>query len=425
MQLKHKPIRNTLAMATASLFGAAAHSAHALEPSSDWEIDSAVMYYAEQDRVSLYEPVIRMRKDMGNDQFLTAKLVVDVLTGASANGAIPTSTAQTFTTPSGNSTYTTGANTVPLDDTFHDTRGAVSLEWERPQSFATRAIYGINFSTEFDYQSIGASATFNWDFNQKNSTLTAGLAFNADTVKPVGGAPIGLSNMPVFPAVKATQGDSLSKDVYDILIGWTQVLGRKDLMQFNYVYGNESGYLTDPYKILSVVDGVTGDLIADPNLRYVYEKRPDDRTRHALYWRWSHQFTEDVLRMSYRYYTDDWGIDSHTVDAKYRWELGSRAYLEPHLRYYTQSAADFYNTSLIDGEAVTYASADYRLADLTTTTIGLKYGYALSKDSELSLRLESITQSVDPSRVIGNQAQQDLTPDIEAVMVQASYILQF
>ena len=159
--------------------------------------------------------------------------------------------------------------------------------------------------------------------------------------------------------------------------------------------------------------------------RYVYENRPDDRTRHALYARWSHQFTQDVLHLSYRYYTDDWGIDSHTVDAKYRWELGSRSYLEPHLRYYTQSAADFYNTSLIDGESVQYASADYRLGDLTTTTIGLKYGYALSNKSELGLRIESITQSIDPSRVIGNQSQQDLTPDIEAMMIQASYILQF
>lgn len=425
MQLTHKPIRGTLALATASLFGAAAQPAQALDTSSDWEVDTAIMYYAEKDRVSLYEPVIRLRKDLGNDQTLTTRLIVDVLTGASANGAIPTSTAQTFTTPSGNATYTTGANSVPLDDTFHDTRGAVSLEWERPLGSATRAIYGLNFSTEFDYQSIGASATFNRDFNQKNSTFTAGLAFNADTVKPVGGAPVGLTNMPTYPTVKATQGDSLSKDVYDILLGWTQVLGRKDLMQFNYVYGNESGYLSDPYKILSVVDGVTGDLVADPSLRYVFEKRPEDRTRHALYSRWSHQFDEDVLHMSYRFYTDDWGIDSHTVDAKYRWELGSRSYLEPHLRYYTQSAADFYNTSLLDGESVQFASADYRLGDLTTTTLGLKYGYALSKQSELSLRVESITQSVDPSRVIGNQAQQDLTPDIEAMMVQASYILQF
>ena len=424
MQLrkKYKPVRNTLAVATASLLGSVAHSP-SVQAAGDWEVDTSLMYYSETDRVSLYEPVIRARKDLGNDSFLNMRLVVDTLTGSSANGAIPTSSAQTFTTPSGNSTYTTGANTVPLDSSFHDTRVAVSGEWERPMSANWRAIYGLNLSNEFDYQSIGVSATLNRDFNQKNSTLTLGVAYNADTVKPVGGAPVGLTSMPVFPAVKATQGDSLSKDVYDILIGWTQVLGRKDLMQFNFNYGNESGYLSDPYKILSVVDGTTGDLIATD--QYLFENRPDDRTRQALFWRWSHQFETDVLRVSYRYFWDDWGITSHTVDTHYRWELGGGHYVEPHLRYYTQTAADFYHTSLVDGSIPAYASADYRLADLTTTTFGLKYGVELSKDSEFSFRAEKITQQADPSVVIGNQASQDLLPDVEAIVLQFNYSLLF
>lgn len=428
MQLKkkHKPVRKGLALATASLLGTPlVNSAHALEASSGWEIDTSVLYYSETDRVSLYEPIIRARKDMGNDRFLNFKVVVDTLTGASANGAIATGSAQTFTTPSGNSTYTTNANTTPLDPSFHDTRVALSGEWEQPVGDATRMLLGINASNEYDYQSLGLSATFNWDFNKKNSTLTAGVAYNADTVKPVGGAPVGFAAMPVYPGVKATQGGDLSKDVGDLIIGWTQVLGKKDLMQFNFVYGNESGYLTDPYKILTVVDGVTGDPIADANNRYVYEKRPDSRSRQAVYWRWSHMFDEDVFRMSYRYYTDDWGIDSHTVDMHYRYEFLGNHYLEPHVRYYTQSAADFYRTTLVDGQTYDYASADYRLADLTTTTLGLKYGIGIGKDSEFSVRAEHMVQQADPSQIIGNQSSQDLVPDVDANMVTLNYTLQW
>jgi len=426
MQLgkKYKPVRNSLAVATASLLGSVAHSP-SVQAEGDWEVDTSLMYYSETDRVSLYEPVIRVRKDLGNDSFLNMRLVVDTLTGSSANGAIPTSSAQTFSTPSGGeSTYTTPANTVPLDPSFHDTRVALSGEWERPMGANWRAIYGLNLSNEFDYQSIGLSATFNRDFNQKNSTLTLGVAYNADTVKPVGGAPVGLSAMPLPPVEdKTVMGSNLNKDVYDILIGWTQILGKKDLMQFNFNYGNESGYLNDPYKILSVVDGTTGDLIGtDP---YIFEKRPDDRTRQALFWRWSHQFETDVLRMSYRYFWDDWGITSHTFDTHYRWELGGGHYIEPHLRYYTQGAADFYHTSLVDGSIPNYASADYRLADLTTTTFGLKYGVELSKDSEFSFRAESITQQAEPSVVIGNQASQDLVPDVESIVLQLNYSLIF
>ena len=424
MQLKkkYKPVRNTLAVATASLLGSVAHSP-TVQAEGDWEIDSSLMYYAETDRVSLFEPIIRARKDMGNDSFLNIRLVVDTLTGSSANGAIATGSAQTFTTPSGNSTYSTPANTTPLDDTFHDTRVAVSGEWEKPINRDWTAIYGLNFSTEYDYQSVGLSATLNRDFNQKNSTLSIGVAYNADTVEPVGGAPVGLTAMPTFPATKATQGSSLNKDVYDILVGWTQVLGRKDIMQFNFNYGNESGYLSDPYKILSVVDGTTGDLVAsDP---YLYEKRPDDRTRQAFFTRWSHQFDSDVLRVAYRYFWDDWGITSHTIDTHYRWELGGSHYVEPHLRYYTQTAADFYNTSLVDGSIPEFASADYRLGDLTTTTVGMKYGFELGKNSEIGIRAEMINQQADPSAVIGNQSSQDLVPDVEALLIQFNYSLIF
>lgn len=424
MQLRRGPrrIRASLAAATAGLLG---QNASALEPSSDWEVDSAVLYYSEQDRVSLFEPVVRARRQLANDQAVSMRLVVDSLTGSSANGAIATGQAQTFTTPSGNSTYTTAANQTPLDPTFQDTRVALNGAWELPLGERTRGIFGANFSTEYDYQSAGLSATFNWDFNQRNSTLIAGLAYNADTVDPVGGVPLGLTPMPVFPAVKQTVGADDDKTVYDLLLGWTQVLGPKTLMQLNYVYGNESGYLTDPYKIVSVVDGATGQLVADPGRRYLYEKRPDDRTRHSLYWGISQQFARDVLRASYRYFTDDWGIDSHTLDARYRWELGRRYYLEPHLRYYTQGAADFYRTSLVEGEQVEHVSADYRLADLTTTTAGVKLGWGITPTSEFSVRAEYMLQQADPSEVIGVQANQDLTPDVEAVILQLGYILQF
>ena len=98
-------------------------------------------------------------------------------------------------------------------------------------------------------------------------------------------------------------------------------------------------------------------------------------------------------------------------------------YIEPHVRYYTQTAADFYHTSLIDGQTYNYASADYRLADLTTTTLGIKYG--IGKDSEFSIRAEHMVQSAEPSQVIGNQSAQDLVPDVDANMLTLNYILQF
>lgn len=435
MQLKkkHKSIKSALALATTTLLGNVIASAQAADNPTD--IDTAVMFYQETGRVSVVEPVIRMRQDKGNDEFLTLKFVIDTLSGASPNGAIPTSSAQTFSGPSGSASYTTPANTVPLDPNFHDTRYALNAEWEQPAGATSRSIYGINLSTEMDYTSIGASATYNFDFNTRNTTLTTGIAFNADSVKPVGGKPTGLSYVPVAPSGGGGESEgegeggagsiSINKRVYDVLVGITQVMSRQDLVQVNFNYSRESGYLTDPYKLLSVVDA-TGALVASPN-SYIYEKRPESRTHWAFYTRWSHQFTNDVLRLSYRYFSDDWGIHAHTLDAHYRFEFAKNYYLEPHVRNSKQSAADFYHTSILNTEllGLSYASADYRLADLTTKTIGLKLGWITSKNSEFGIRAESITQQAQPSRIIGIQSQQDLTPEVKATLYQLNYSFQF
>jgi len=417
MQLKKpKSIRSALAVATCSMLSGVSH--HALAESTPWEIDTALLYYGESDadnsRVTVVEPVIRARKEIADDEFLTFRFVFDSLTGASANGAIPQSTPQTFTSPSGDATYTTSANQTPLDPTFHDSRGAINAEWELPLSRLTKGIFSANFSKEFDYTSMGLAATLSRDFNNRNTTLSGGLSYNADTVSPVGGAPAGLTPMPTTTAIKKTTiGSDQDKNVADLLLGVTQVINRHTLMQLNFTYGMDDGYLTDPYKILSVVDN-TGTLVGtDP---YLFEKRPDSRARQAIYWKTVHQFSEDVLNVSYRYYWDDWGIASHTLDLKYRAELGRGHYLEPHLRYYSQSKVDFYYYALPDGTSPDYASADYRLADLDATTIGLKYGITRDENSELAIRAERYTQSS------GGDAP---FPDVNANIIQLNYSLNF
>lgn len=417
MQLnkKSKQVRHSLTLATATLLGSVSAPGYGAA-ADDWEIDSSVLYYAEDGRVSAIEPVVRARKTIGDDEFLTFRLVVDSLTGSSANGAIATTAAQTFTKPSGDATYTTAANTTPLDPSFHDTRVAVNGEWEKPLQDNLKGIFGANLSKEYDYTSLGASATLAWDFNNRNTTFTTGLSFNLDTVKPVGEIPDGLTAMPTTITVnKASVGDSDNKTVVDVLLGITQVIGRKTLMQFNYTYGQDDGYLTDPYKILSVVtEAGTTTLAATP---YLYEQRPDSRVRNALYWKTVHQFEQDVVNFSYRYYWDDWGITSHTFDARYRYELGGGHYLMPHARYYLQDKADFYHYKLVDGDIPRYASADYRLGDLSTTTLGLKYGVELSENSEFSVRAEIMKQQ---SRGSGATF-----PDVDAMILQANYSFLF
>ncbi len=119
----------------------------------------------------------------------------------------------------------------------------------------------------------------------------------------------------------------------------------------------------------------------------------------------------DVLSLAYRYYTDDWEIKSHTVDMHYRIDFDG-SYLEPHIRYYRQSKADFYYYKLEDGTLPEFASADYRLGDLVTNTAGIKYGFRTGKNSEFSARLEYMKQEPDGA---------DPFPEVEAAIFQLSY----
>ena len=119
------------------------------------------------------------------------------------------------------------------------------------------------------------------DFNQKNTTLSAGLSFEFDQIDPVGGAPKPLTSM--FSQQK-DGGDN--KTVTDVLLGVTQVLNRHAVLQLNYSASLMSGYQSDPYKVLSVVDA-SGNLLAEPTAPnrgvYLFESRPDSRTRHSIY----------------------------------------------------------------------------------------------------------------------------------------------
>jgi len=220
------------------------------------------------------------------------------------------------------------------------------------------------------------------------------------------------------------------------LFGVTQVLGRHSLLQLNYGLSSSSGYHTDPYKVLTVLDS-NNNLVASNTpgqYQYLFESRPDTRLRHSLYAGWKYIFTEDVIDLSLRFTSDDWGIQTNTLDAKYRWAATQDFYVEPHVRWYTQTEADFYRPYLREGQDVTLAgnavtpllteaSADSRLGAFDALTYGIKFGYALGRDSEVNLRVEQYTQTASnvSAPATGNLAGQEIVPDLSAMWVQIGY----
>jgi hypothetical protein len=434
MQLKTRrnaalrEIGTPLAAATCALLGQTAPGIVQAQELKPWNIDTSMLIYSESDgRVQDLSLNIWGRKELREDKFLGLTLAVDSLTGASPSGATPANVVQTLTSPSGNSQYTVAPGAPALDTSFHDTRTALSASWEMPVARLGLLSVGANLSDEFDYTSAGVNARYARDFNNRNTTLSFGLALANDTVNPVGGSPIPFAPMLAVGDVGNKDGDQ-SKDVTDFLIGLTQVLNRHTIVQFNYSLSQADGYLTDPYKFLSVVDPVTGNPAAGPpgsgRFAYLFENRPDTRDKQSIYGLLKRDFNGDVLELSYRYMTDDWGIDSHTVEARYRFNFGANRYLQPHVRFYQQTAADFYRTVLFAGvPRPAYATADHRLGEFDGLTLGLKYGQATARGSEWSARIEYYTQTgnASPGSAVGALANLDLYPDLNALIAQFSY----
>jgi hypothetical protein len=426
--VKNTNIKAALTMATTALFGSVAQADIPEEDS--WEFDTAFLLYSEVDRVSAGEVILNAQKTFEDEQVLNLKLTIDALTGASANGAVAQPNVQTFSRPSGKGQFDIAAGDTPLDDTFHDTRVQLNAQWTQPVAADYSASGGVHISREYDYLSLGVNGNIAVDFNQKNTTFSIGASYFQDTFTPEGGIPKPFASMLIGDSsvtswdedfAQTRMGSENDKTTTDLLLGFTQVINRRMIMKFNYSHSMVDGYLTDPFKIISVVNnsGVTQD--------YLYENRPDERVKQSAYLQSMYHFDSTVLDLSYRYMWDDWDIESHTIDSRFRIPLGGGSYIQPHFRYYQQSAADFYMPYLMqsdfESQRPEFSSADYRIGEMTAYTLGFKYGMMVNNGDELSFRLEYYHQAptdagFDAPGVLANE---QLYPTIDAIIVQMTY----
>ncbi|HET8870691.1 MAG TPA: DUF3570 domain-containing protein [Aquabacterium sp.] len=443
-------VRGKLGLAVLTVLSSVHPNALAESTDSPTKVDSSVMHYQESaGRIATTEAVVHAKQVFDNGSSVGLKLTYDTLSGGSPNGALPSKSVQTFARPSGTSltstttsvtpvqTYTTASGQVistgggtssssgpytvapgelPMDKSFHDQRFAGNLDWTQPLDEATTLSLGGGLSHELDFQSVSANGTLSRDFNNKNTTLSLGLNLESDSIKPIGGAPVPMTDYALFE-----KSGSKQKKVHDILLGVSQIMNRRWITQFNWSIDQSRGYQNDPYKILSALD-TQGN-----TLGYVYENRPEQRTRNSLYWGNKIALDHDTIDLSWRHMSDNWGVKSDTFDGKYRWQFSDYHYIEPQFRYYKQSAANFFHYYLMQGDPlVQYASADPRLANFHAITLGLRWGMKLSENSELGLRYLSYKQTGSgPSNVPTQLQGLNLYPGLKAQTVEANFKLSF
>jgi Protein of unknown function (DUF3570) len=389
----------------------------------DWSVDSALAYYHEDGRIQAIEPVVDVAKAFADGHTLNFNVTFDALSGASPNGALPSRNPQTFSSPSGKTQhqYTTAPGELPVDPNYHDDRIAVGGNLSVPFTRVDQVTVGGKVSAEDDFFSATVNASIAHDFNEKNTTVSFGVDNEFDSIHPIGGAPVPGSDYEL--AEKQTGGKT--KDGIGVLLGVTQVMTRNWLSEFNVSIDRFHGYLNDPYKFTSVINSAGG------TAGYEYEDRPDQRTRKSGYWEnrvaWN---TRISTALSLRYMSDDWGVRSDTAQLHLRWSLSNRdRYIEPTVRWYRQTAADFYTPFILAAEKPTtdYESSDSRLAAFHAMTYGVKYaqklpGLGSRAESEFSIRAEYYQQTMDVRAPVPAALQGlDLYPGVKAVLVQIGW----
>jgi len=214
---------------------------------------------------------------------------------------------------------------------------------------------GFAYSQEHDYESYGVSLNDAIEFNEKNTILQLGVSHNFDSVRDAG------------------KKHWFDKDSTEAIIGVSQLLSPKDTFNAAFTFGNDSGYLSDPYRSAEYFVSNFGFTTAVP------ERRPAHRNKEILFTSLTHHFDslDASIEGSYRFYHDSYGVLSHTVGLTWHQWLGKHVIVEPLFRFTEQSAADFYTTSFSgpfnpfkypDG----IYSSDYRLSELYTVDYGLQ-----------------------------------------------------
>lgn len=431
MQLKRRApsLQLGLMAASCALLSSTARAQATGDASQPMQLDTDVLYYKESGAggVQVVEPVVSLKRDFGDQRVLAGTVVVDSISGATPIGALPSRKPQTFASPSSTSLaptpggktrlFTVAPGDLPKDPNFKEQRFAADLDWSQPIGLDSSVSLGGHASAEHDYDSLSANAGGSHDFNEKNTTLSFNVNGEYDLIHANGGTPVAGSDYALYDKESSTQ----NKTVTGALIGVTQVVRRNWLTELNYTYDHLSGYLTDPYRILSLLDE-EGNVLG-----YRFENRPDTRGQQSLYWVNKIALAPTVLDLSYRRGKDSWGISSDTVEAHLHIDLRRGMYVEPEARWYRQSAADFYALYLDAANPLPlFMSSDRRLAAFDSTTFGLKFAVTLAHNGEVSLRIEQYEQRPsDKTSALPALQGLNLNPNLQATILQLGWRLQF
>jgi hypothetical protein len=236
-----------------------------------------------------------------------------------------------------------------------DTRIYPSLNWTQSNE-ETGNSFGFtgSYSTEYDYQSVGAAFNLTRLSKDKNTQFDFKLQAFLDQWKVI--LPIELRN--------STNGEgeygSAPRNSFSASFSVSQVISQKFQASLILEPSYQKGLLATKYQ---------RDYFTDGSLRS--ETLPDKRYKLPIGLRMNY-FLDDqfVVRTFYRYYMDNWGIRAHTAELEVPVKISSFFSISPFYRYNNQVGTKYFAPYGQHTPSAQYFTSDYDLSTLNSDFYG-------------------------------------------------------
>jgi len=201
-------------------------------------------------------------------------------------------------------------------------------------------------SSEEDYFAQQVKAQVQQPLFQQNLILSAGTSYGWDAIDPL--------------ADDDTPGGSDTKTNLHGNVVATRVLGQTTVVRVGAELSRVDGLQHNPYRNVYAAGGP------------VPERHPDRRIRRDLFLKINQYLrNSSSLNVDYRFYADDWGIDSHTAGVKMNQYVSPDVVVSYRYRFYEQSRAGFQRDEYAEPTGIEgYLSGDYRMTAFTSHLFG-------------------------------------------------------
>jgi hypothetical protein len=261
-----------------------------------------------------------------------------------------------------------------------------SLDWT-VENAKTGNTFGLGayYSGEYNYKSKGADLHFSIKTADKNGEFgvklqgyfdKVTLIYPSELVTALTPAPTGAvyitsaSGNPVLVSAGSVSDGHGSKvglqtsprNTYTASLSYSQIINSRLQVIFLADGVAQNGYLGLPYHRVYFSGRDTA----------VVEKLPSSRFKIPLGVRLNYFLGDDIiLRSYYRYYHDNWGINSNTANLEVAYKVSPFFSISPFYRYYNQSASKYFAPYGAHSPDDQYYTSNYEYAKFESSFYGV------------------------------------------------------